>query len=264
MKVGFIGLGNMATAILGGMLKNKVVTKEDVIGSDPKEEARKKVEETFDIQTTDSNKDVVNKANIVILAVKPGILANVIAQIHEEDISDTLFISIAAGKSIAWIEEQFGKKISLVRFMPNTPALVGAGCTAVCGNGYASKEDLENALFIAKSFGTAEVVDEKLMDTISAVSSCSPAYVFMMIEAMADAGVKGGMPRDQAYRFASQAVMGSARLVLESGKHPAELKDMVCSPGGTTIEGVSVLEKDGFRAALMDAIDASIEKAKKL
>ena len=148
--------------------------------------------------------------------------------------------------------------------MPNTPALVQAGCSAVCKNENVTDEDLEKALQIIRSFGLAEVVNENLMDAVGAVSGASPAYVFMLIEAMADAGVKGGMPRKQAYRFAAQTVMGSAKLMLETGRHPGELKDMVCSPGGTTIEGLQVLEEEGFRGAVMDALEAVMNKSKEL
>ena len=139
-----------------------------------------------------------------------------------------------------------------------------AGCSAVCKNENVTDEDLQKALQIIRSFGLAEVVNENLMDAVGAVSGASPAYVFMLIEAMADAGVKGGMPRKQAYRFAAQTVMGSAKLMLESGRHPGELKDMVCSPGGTTIEGLQVLEEEGFRGAVMDALEAVMEKSKNL
>ncbi len=139
-----------------------------------------------------------------------------------------------------------------------------AGCSAVCKNENVTDEDLEKALQIIRSFGLAEVVNENLMDAVGAVSGASPAYVFMLIEAMADAGVKGGMPRKQAYRFAAQTVMGSAKLMLETGRHPGELKDMVCSPGGTTIEGLQVLEEEGFRGAVMDALEAVMNKSKEL
>lgn len=148
--------------------------------------------------------------------------------------------------------------------MPNTPALVGAGCTGVCANGRVSQEETEFGISLMESFGKASLVPESLMDAVGAVSGSSPAYVFMFIEAMADAAVAAGMPRGQAYEFAAQAVYGSAKLVLESGKHPGELKDMVCSPGGTTIQGVRVLEERGMRGAVMDALGAAVEQSRKL
>ena len=267
MVIGFIGLGNMAKAIISGVTAGGVAAPEEIIGSDYSEAAAAAAAGALGIRTAETNNEVVRSADVIVLAVKPGVLAGVIAGIRGEDLGGKLFISIAAGKSIAYIEEQFAEKaasLHLIRYMPNTPALVQAGCTAVCPNANATKEELETALRIAESFGIAEVLNESLIDTESAVASCSPAYVFMFIEAMADAGVKGGLPRQQAYRFAAQAVMGSAKLVLETGKHPGELKDMVTSPGGTTIEGLEVLEQDGFRGAVMDAIGAAIDKAKEL
>ncbi len=148
--------------------------------------------------------------------------------------------------------------------MPNTPALVGAGCTGICANTRVSREETEFSLRLMESFGKASLVSESLMDTVGAVSGSSPAYVFMFIEAMADAAVASGMPRAQAYEFAAQAVYGSAKLVLESRKHPGELKDMVCSPGGTTIQGIRVLEERGMRGAVMDAVCAAVEQSRKL
>ena len=287
MTIGFIGLGNMASAIIGGILQNRLVAPEDIVGADRAQAARDAAAEKG-VRTADSNIDVVRQANVILLAVKPNVMAGVIEEIRGEVTEDKLFISIAAGKSIAWIEGQFaggsvpeeasgdcgcgaGKEAGgdaavprFIRFMPNMPAQVQAGCTAVCRGTKATDEDVATALMIARSFGTAEVVPESLIDTFSAVASCSPAYVFMFIEAMADAGVRGGMPRAQAYRFAAQAVMGSAKLVLETGRHPAQLTDMVTSPGGTTIEGLQVLEEDGFRGTVMDAIAAAIDKAKEL
>lgn len=200
----------------------------------------------------------------MVLAVKPQFLEEVIREIRDAVRPDTLIISIAAGKSLNWLEEAFGGKRKLVRCMPNTPALVGEGCTGVCVNGAVSEEETRYSLSLMESFGKASLVEERLMDAVGAVSGSSPAYVFMFIEAMADAGVAAGMPRAQALAFASQAVYGSARLVLETGKHPGELKDMVCSPGGTTIEGVRVLEEAGFRGAVMNALLAAVEKSRKL
>ncbi len=201
---------------------------------------------------------------MIILAVKPVVLPVVLEEIMDVVDDNKLIISVAAGKTTKWISQYFTKPVKIVRCMPNTPALVREGCSAVCRNENVSEEDLQTALTIVGSFGHAEVVAENLMDIVGGVSGSSPAYVFMFIEALADAGVKGGMPRKQAYRFAAQTVMGSAKLMLETGRHPAELKDMVCSPGGTTIEGLETLEKDGFRAAVMDAIDACVTKSKKL
>ena len=176
-----------------------------------------------------------------------------------------MVVSIAAGKTIAFIENGLGSsEVKIVRCMPNTPALVGEGCTGVCANKNVEKEELEQVLALIRSFGVAEAVPESLMDVVVGVSGSSPAYVFMFIEAMADQAVAAGMPRKQAYQFAAQAVLGSAKMVLETGMHPGELKDMVCSPGGTTIQAVKVLEEKGMRAAVMDAMEACIEKSRQL
>lgn len=264
MVIGFIGLGNMAKAIIGGMLKQDMVLPEDIIGSAKTQATRDAVQAEFGIRTVSDNRQVAASADVLILAVKPIFFPEIIGEIKDEVTEKKLVISIAAGKTIEWIETEFGKPLRLIRCMPNTPALVGEGCTAVCCNTLVKAEDEEFCLKLMGSFGKANVIPERLMDAAGAVSGSSPAYVFMLIEAMADGAVAAGMPRKQAYEFAAQAVLGSAKMVLETGKHPGELKDMVCSPGGTTIEGVKVLEERGFRAAMMDALVACVEKTKKL
>ncbi len=264
MKVGFIGLGNMAKAIIGGMLKQNILTPEDIIGSDKTSAAMEEVQRVFGIGTVSDNRQAAVLADVVILAVKPIFLPEVIEDIKDEITENKLIISIAAGKTLAWIESQFDKDVRLIRCMPNTPALVGEGCTAVCGNAFVKSEDEELCLNWMSSFGKAFVIPERLIDAAGAVSASSPAFVFMFMEAMADGAVAAGMPRNQAYEFAAQAVLGSAKMVLETGKHPGELKDMVCSPGGTTIEGVRVLEEKGMRSAVMEAMAACVEKSKML
>ena len=262
--IGFIGLGNMAKAIIGGILKNELVKPENIIGSSATQETMQAAADRFGICTERSNKEVARKADLLVLAVKPGILPVVIEEIRDVVDDRKLVLSVAAGKTTKWLSAQFEHPVKVIRCMPNTPALVQEGCSAVCRSSAVSEEELNEVLQIVSSFGLAEVVNESLMDTVGAVSGASPAYAFMFMEALADAGVKGGMPRKQAYRFAAQTLLGSARLLLETGKHPGELKDMVCSPGGTTIEGLEALEKDGFRAAVMDALDARIQKSKML
>ena len=245
MKIGFIGLGNMAHAMIGGMLEQGIVSAQEICGSAKTQKTRDEVRETFGIDVRASNASVAENAQTLILAVKPQFLEGVIDEIKDAVKPNTLIISIAAG-------------------MPNTPALVGEGCTGVCVNGAVSETETQYSLRLMESFGKASLVEERLMDAVGAVSGSSPAYVFLFIEAMADAGVAAGMPRKQAYKFAAQAVYGSAKLALETGRHPGELKDMVCSPGGTTIEGVRVLEEAGFRGAVMDALLATVEKSRKL
>lgn len=264
MKIGFIGLGNMAEAMIGGILAKGLYTREELLGSSKTEATAAKMREKYGIAAGTDNVQVAREADILVLAVKPVFFPEVIQQIKKVVTSDTLVISIAAGKSIAWIEQEFDKPIRLVRCMPNVPALVGEACTGVCVNDAVTKEDEGLALSLMESFGRASLVQERIMDAVIGVSGSSPAYVFLFIEAMADAAVQAGMPRKQAYEFAAQSVLGSAKMVLETGKHPAELKDMVCSPAGTTIEAVKVLEEKGFRGAVMDAIEACVNKSRNM
>ena len=265
MKIGFIGLGNMATAMIGGLLSKELVAAGDIVGSAKTEATRAKVAEKFGIAVLPTNAAVAEESDVLFLAVKPVFFPEVIAEIKDKVKKDALIVSIAAGKTISYIKEQFGDaSLKVVRCMPNTPALVSEACTGVCAGEGVSKEELDMVVSLLQSFGKASVVPERLMDVVVGVSGSSPAYVFMFIEAMADGAVAAGMPRAQAYEFAAQSVLGSAKMVLETGMHPGALKDMVCSPGGTTIEAVKVLEEKGLRAAVMDAMEACIEKSKKL
>lgn len=254
MKLGFIGTGNMAQAIMGGIIRNDVFSPDEIIGSDISEESRKKVRDAYGIHVTGDNQKVASEAEVIVLSVKPQYYAQTIGEIRGSVRENQIIISIAPGKTLSWLEEQFGKRVKIVRTMPNTPALVGEGMTAACANEYVVEKEKEYALKILRSFGKVEMIPENLIDAAVAVSGSAPAYVFLFIEAMADAAVAEGMPRAQAYQFAAQAVYGSAKMVLETGKHPGELKDMVCSPAGTTIQAVSVLEERGFRSAVIEAM----------
>ena len=262
MKVGFIGCGNMAKALIGGILKQGLVRPEEILAADKSAGARDSARETYGIRVTEDNAEAAGEAEYLVLAVKPQFLADAIAEFRGAVSEETVIISLAPGKTLAWLEEQFGHPLHLVRTMPNTPALAGAGMTALCPNAAVTEEEKAGAEKLFGSVGKTAFVPERLMDTVTGVSGSSPAYVFMFIEALADAAVEGGMPREQAYAFAAQSVLGRAKLALESGKHPAELKDMVCSPGGTTIEAVRVLEKNGFRSAVIEATAACIEKSR--
>ncbi|MCD7836413.1 MAG: pyrroline-5-carboxylate reductase [Lachnospiraceae bacterium] len=265
MKIGFIGLGNMASAMIGGILKKGLVEPCDIIGSARTEETKRRAEEKFGIIAAASNAEAASEAEVLFLAVKPVFFHEVIEEIRDAVKADTLIVSIAAGISLSRLREEFGREeLKLIRCMPNTPALVLEGCTGVCMAESVTKPEAERVLEMLRAFGTASIVPERLMDVVTGVSGSSPAYVFMFIEAMADEAVAAGMPRKQAYEFAAQSVMGSAKLVLETGRHPAELKDMVCSPGGTTIQAVKVLEEKGMRAAVMDAMEACIQKSKNM
>lgn len=264
MKLGFIGLGNMANAMLGGVLKRGMVKPEEVIASARTEETRRKAEEQFQITVSSHNCEVAGCADILVLAVKPQVYSLVIEEIKDSIKPDSVVISIAPGKTMEWLAGLFGKDMAIVRCMPNTPALVMEGCTGVCRNEHVSDEKMGYVMELLESFGKAYEVPEKLMDTVVGVSGSSPAYVFMFIEAMADAAVMDGMPRAQAYQFAAQSVLGSAKMVLETGMHPGQLKDMVCSPGGTTIEAVRILEEKGLRSSVIEAQKACVAKAKKM
>ena len=264
MKIGFIGCGNMASAMIGGILRQGIFSKDEIIVSNLTEEGRARSEKTLGVVTTLDNNEIVRSAKTVVLAVKPQFYEEVLTEVHDSLTTEHTIIGIAPGKTLAWLEEKAGLPLKVVRFMPNTPAQVGAGMTAVCTNDRVSDDELAEILKITDSFGCTEVIPERLMDAAGAVGGCSPAYVFMFIEAMADAAVSQGMPRKQAYKFASQTVLGSAKMVLETGRHPGDLKDMVCSPAGTTIEGVRTLEKSGFRSAVFEALTAAAEKGKKL
>ena len=264
MKLGFIGTGNMATAMMGGIIENHIASPEEIIGADPFAPGRERVKEKYGIRVTADNNEVVKNAEVVILSVKPQFYADVIAGIRDDVTDSHLIITIAPGKTLSWLADQFQKPVKIVRTMPNTPAMVGEGMTGACKNAYVTDEDMEKALSILNGFGKAELIPEHMMDAVVAISGSSPAYVFVMIEDMADAAVSGGIPRSQAYKFAAQAVLGSAKMVLETGKHPGELKDMVCSPAGTTIEAVRVLEEKGFRSAIIEAMKKCEEISKTL
>lgn len=262
MKIGFIGLGNMATAMISGMLEKGIVESENIIGSAKTSETREKIKERFNITTVSDNREVAARADVLFLAVKPVFFPEVIGEVREAVEAGTLIVSIAAGRTLSYLKEAFGRpELKIVRCMPNTPALVMEACTAVCAGEEVPAQDVDRVVKLMEAFGKAYVVPEKLMDAVVGISGSSPAYVFLFIEAMADAGVAAGMPRKAAYEFAAQAVLGSAKLVLETGRHPGELKDMVCSPGGTTIEAVRVLEEKGFRGTVMEAVKACIEKS---
>ena len=264
MKIGIIGLGNMGGAILGGLVEKGLVSAKEIYGYDVNSSLLENVSVRYGINKASGNEEVIDKADAVILAVKPQFMAGMLESIKDKWNDDTVIISIAAGKTIEWLEQNIGKDKKIVRCMPNTPALVGEGCTGVCNNKNVEKKDLELALKLLTSCGKAIEVSEAQMDAVVGISGSSPAYVFMFIEALADAGVAAGLTRDKAYEFAASAVKGSAALMLETKKHPGELKDMVCSPAGTTIEAVKVLEEGGFRGLVMDAVEACVERNRQL
>ncbi len=259
--LGIIGCGNMGQAILGGILKANIFSSENIWVSNRNEKKLIKVLNQYRVHITTDNNEVAQAADILILAVKPNLYALVIEEIRNQIKNNVMVVTIAAGKAMEEIEKLFKRQLKVVRVMPNTPVLVGEGMSAICSNKMVTQEELEEIIKIFGSFGKTELVSENLMDVVTSISGSSPAYVYMMIEAMADAAVLDGMPRDQAYKMAAQAVLGSARMVLETEKHPGVLKDMVCSPGGTTIEAVAVLEKKGLRSAIIEAMKACTQKS---
>ncbi len=262
MRIGFIGCGNMATAMIKGILDSQKVKTEDVIASAKSEKTREKIKTELGINAALRNKEVAEFSDILFLAVKPQYYEEVIQEIKDDLRENQMIVSIAPGKTLAWLAERLGEDKKIIRTMPNTPAMVKEGMMGMCRNNLVTENEMQQVKDICESFGKAEVVPESLIDVVVGVSGSSPAYVFMFIEAMADAAVADGMPRTQAYKFAAQAVLGSAKMVLETGKHPGELKDMVCSPGGTTIEAVRVLEEKGMRSAVIEASRACVKKAR--
>ena len=274
MKLGLIGIGNMGSAIVNGYLAANPGKEKDVFAFDQDKARLKTLAKELGIRGCSDSVNAVIQSDVLILAVKPDKVAEVLQEIAPIiDWEEKVLVSIAAGVSIGFIEslcnEYSGDKektndfrCKVVRVMPNTPALVGKGMSALCRNSQVGEEEFKDVLDLFSSIGKAEEVDERLMDCIVGVSGSSPAYVYLFIEALADGAVAQGMSRKQAYIFAAQSVLGSAEMVLQTGIHPGELKDMVCSPGGTTIEAVKDLERNGFRYAVMEAVRVASEKSK--
>lgn len=263
MKIGFIGMGNMGYAMLKGILQ--VFPKDNVIFTDVNKDRCKNVSEETGVAYVESNAECANKAKYVILAVKPQYYSSVLKNIENIIREEHIVISIAPGITVDSLKSNLGFDKRIVRAMPNTPALLGCGMTGICYDDNLfnfEEKDVIDKIF--SSFGRYKKVEERLMSAVTCVSGSSPAYVYMFIEALADGAVKYGIPRDMAYEMAAQAVMGSAKMVLETKEHPAKLKDQVCSPGGTTIAGVSALEEFGFRNAIIKATDECYHKAEGL
>lgn len=262
-KFGFIGMGNMGYAIMKGLLKT--CAPKEIVFSSAHEEKMEKITADTKVPHVSSNAECAKAAKYLVLAVKPQVLPKVFEEIRDVVTKEQVIISIAAGYARKDIEEGLGGEVRVVRSMPNTPAMVGEGMTGVTmDSSLFTEEEKEVVSDFFTSFGKMELVEEKLMDVVGSASGCSPAYAYMFIEALADGCVRNGLPRQAAYQMVAQAVLGSAKMVLETGKHPGELKDMVCSPGGTTIEGLAILEQRGFRGAVIEACDANYQKNKRL
>ena len=262
-KIAFIGGGQMAEAMVGGLLSGQVCSAELMWAADPVAERRDRLKSQFGIRVGPSNREAVAWADVVVLAVKPQMLSAVLSELGPMPVH-ALVISIVAGVTIRTIAEQTGSATRVVRAMPNTPALIREGMTALAPGAGVSDDDVRLVRTMFEAVGLVVLVEERMMDAVTGLSGSGPAYVFQAIEALADGGVMMGLPRQTAELLAAQTVLGSARLVLESGMHPAQLKDRVASPGGTTIAGLHQLEQGGFRAALMAAVEAATTRSKEL
>ena len=265
LQIGFIGGGAMARALAGGLVAAGVPA-ERVRAADPDAGQRRLFEEEVGAGTHDGNAEVVAAADVVVLAVKPGVVGAVLNDLTgESDLDRPLWVSIAAGVTLEAIGERLPGRARIVRAMPNTPALVGAGATAYCANAASSDRDREVAHALFESVGSAwNAPSEAMLDAVTGLSGSGPAYVFLILEALGDAGVRMGLPREAAHELACQTVYGATRLAMESRLHPAALKDQVTSPGGTTIAGLEQLEAAGVRSALYKAVSAATARSREL
>ncbi len=262
--IAFLGAGNMGGALIQGIIGKELVPALSIWAADVSQERLTYLKDNYGINVTPDNKKTVDKADIIVLAVKPQQLGALLEEIRPQVNESQLIISIAAGITLAYLRTHLGDKVRIIRVMPNMPALVGAGMAALCGEKQGRFEDLKLGIDIFSCVGEAVVVDEGLMDAVTGLSGSGPAYVMVVIEALADAGVKLGLPRDTALKLAIQTVLGAAKLLKEKGLHPAQLRDMVASPGGTTIAGLFALDQGGLRAALIEAVEAAARRSKEL
>lgn len=263
MKLTVIGLGKMGSSLLQGILESGKVDPEQIIGCDIKVDEGEDNDNYWGIHTTNDNKKGAVEADIIILAVKPQIIDKVLAEIKDY-CRDKLIISIAAGISSKYLAHNLASSARIIRVMPNTPALVKEGVSAISPGPGATDRDIKTSKKMLESIGEVVEIDEKQMDAVTGLSGSGPAYIYMVIEALADGGVLMGLSRETALKLAAQTVLGSAKMVMETGKHPGELKDMVASPAGTTIEAIKTLEEKGMRSSLIEAVKASAEKSMNL
>ena len=263
-RLGIIGCGQMGEALLRGVLSAKLVSPDQVVVSDPAAERLATLARPYGIETTADNRQVAGRSELLVLAVKPQTAAELLAQLRGTIGPQTLVISVMTGVPLVRMEAEVGETVRVVRTVPNTPVLVGRGATAIAGGAHASAADLATAVEFFQAVGTAIVVPERQLDAVTGLSGSGPAYACVIIEALADGGVKAGLPRDIALRLAAQTLLGAAALVLETGEHPGQLKDRVASPGGTTIAGLRELEAGGVRAALINAVEAATQRAVQL
>ena len=264
-QIAIVGAGNIGRALIGGLLKGHGIEPSQVRASRRNENALRLLSEQFPgIQTTTDNRVSVNGATIVILAVKPQMILPVIEEIKPFVTEESLVISVLAGITTNTLQNKFGINVPIIRTMPNTPALVDEGATAICKGSYASEINVAQACAVFEAVGTVEIVPEYLLDAITGLSGSGPAYIYMVIEALTDAGVKQGIPRPTASRLSAQTVYGAAKLVIETQKHPAILRDEVTTPGGTTISAIAELESHGLRTMLINAVATATARSKEL
>lgn len=262
MKLGFIGCGNMAAAIINGIVKNSNIKSENIFVYDTYKPAMEKLYNELGVTVCNMPDAVRNNCDVLFLAVKPNVLGSVLSEI---DSNKPLVISIAAGKELAFLEDNIAADSArIVRVMPNINAMVGEAICAYCYNEFVTKEDIEVVEMLLSCFGKCLFVDESQFSIYSAIGGCAPAFAYMFIDSLARAGVKNGMKKDEALKIAAQTVYGSAKMILENDQHPWKLIDNVCSPGGTTIEGVTSLQADGFESAVHNAVQKAFEKDKRM
>ena len=263
-KIGFIGAGNMAEALVKGLADSRRVNRQQIRASEPLAERRRFVESTYGIQVVADNRDLLAFADILVLAVKPQVAAEVLGEMAPLTGPDKLTISIVAGLTTAVMQKTLAGGTRIIRTVPNTPVFVGEGMVAMADDGPALPEDYAVAEALFHPVARTALMPEKLMDAALGVSGSGPAYGFLMIEALSDGGVKMGLPRSTALTLAAQTLLGAAKMCLESGKHPGQLKDMVTSPAGTTIAALHRMEAAGVRAALIEAVEAAARRAEEL
>ncbi|MBF0549027.1 MAG: pyrroline-5-carboxylate reductase [Deltaproteobacteria bacterium] len=263
-KIGFIGAGNMGGALIKGLVTSRKVTPDQITAADASESRLKSLSQEFGIVTTKDNLALVQTSEVIVLAVKPGVVKPVLLDIRAEIPKGKLVISVAAVITINFISSLLDKDVRIIRAMPNIPALIQAGAVGLSIGPQVPPEDVDLAKMLFSSVGLAVVVGESMMDAVTGLSGSGPGYVFLIIEALTDAGVKMGLTRADAQVLACQTVYGAAKLMLETGEHPAKLKDMVTSPGGTTMAGLHELEKSGIRGTIISAVEAATRRSREL
>ncbi|MBI4614396.1 MAG: pyrroline-5-carboxylate reductase [Planctomycetes bacterium] len=262
--VGILGAGNIGLALLRGWIASGAVPRASLIASAKRPERLEQIARELGVEVTTDNAELARRSDILVLSVKPQILDRVLDQIADSVRLETLVVSIAAGVPISAIERRLGHETRIVRVMPNTPTLVGLGAAALAAGAHATDGDIAVVRELFEAVGVAAIVDESLLDAVTGLSGSGPAYVFLILEAFSDAGVKVGLDRETAQKLATQTLLGSAKLLLTTGEHPGRLKDMVTSPGGTAIAGLHTLEAGGLRTTIMDAVEAATRRSREL